>query len=350
MLINKFFPSHISLDVNQESIVIILENYRKSLSFNFLIQFFFGVPNKDGIYVYGDVGRGKTMLMKALYDSLELPKKYLHYQQFMMEIHQSLKQHSRMSSKELASLIADSYSEQYKILFIDEFEINDITDAMLLTNFLKEVKKRKVFLLLTSNSSPNKLYKNGVLRERIGELITLLESRFELLNLDSNKDYRQIYFHSLERVIYPSTKDDIKKKDEILSKLKVLELNLGEINLFGRILTFQKTYNDILVTDFQEICQRNLSYSDYVEICKKYRVIVLLDTPRINNDSTDIITRFINLIDNVYFNKVLLFIFLEVEPELLYFGHRKKDDFKRCLSRLKEIGSKEYFTSTNYAY
>ena len=350
MLINKFFPDHISLDINQERIVKVLENYRKSLSFNFLIKLFQGVPNKDGIYIYGDVGRGKTMLMKALYDSLGLPKKYLHYQQFMMNTHTSLRQNLRMNSKELASLIADSYSEKYKILFIDEFEINDITDAMLLTNFLKEIKKRKVFLLLTSNSSPNKLYKNGVLRERLAELIAFLENQFEILNLDSNQDYRQLYFSSFERVIYPSTKDDIKKKDEILSKLKVLELNPGEINLFGRILTFQKTYNDILVTDFQEICQRILSYSDYVEICKKYRVIILLNTPRINNDSIDMLTRFINLIDNVYFNKVLLFIFLEVEPELLYVGHNKKDDFKRCLSRLKEIGSKEYFTSTNYAY
>jgi cell division protein ZapE len=111
---------------------------------------------------------------------------------------------------------------------------------------------------------------------------------------------------------------------------------------------FKKVCNDILLTDFSELCKRDLGYSDYVEICKKYKAIILLDVLKISNDSTDIMLRFVNLIDSIYFNKVLLFIFLEVEPELLYLGLNRKDDFIRCSSRLKEIASTKYFNNSKY--
>ena len=118
--------------------------------------------------------------------------------------------------------------------------------------------------------------------------------------------------------------------------------------IFGRKIKFQNISDDILVTDFSEICERDLGYSDYVEICKKFKVVILSNVKKIDKEASDILIRFINLIDNIYFNNVLLFIFLEVEPELLYFGSNRKDDFKRCLSRLKEIDSNEYFNNSKY--
>jgi cell division protein ZapE len=348
MSIRNYLEQNIDLDFSQEKILTILDNYQQNLKTETLFERFFKNKTNFSLYLYGDVGRGKTMLLKALYDSLTISKEYVHYQEFMMNAHKIFNQNHKLNSIESAKLISNYYSKNFQILFIDELEIKDITDGMLINNIFQEFHKKGLLLLITSNSSPKNLYKNGVLRERIKPLIDFLEKKFQILNLDSNIDYRKQNISDLARVIYPFTEKNLEKKDYILANLKASNFQENTIDLFGRKVVFKKVCNDILLTDFSELCKRDLGYSDYVEICKKYKAIILLDVLKISNDSTDIMLRFVNLIDSIYFNKVLLFIFLEVEPELLYLGFNRKDDFMRCSSRLSEIASTKYFNNSKY--
>jgi predicted ATPase len=120
------------------------------------------------------------MLLKALYDSLTISKEYVHYQEFMMNAHKIFNQNHKLNSIESAKLISNYYSKNFQILFIDELEIKDITDGMLINNIFQEFHKKGLLLLITSNSSPKNLYKNGVLRERINPLIDFLEKKFQI--------------------------------------------------------------------------------------------------------------------------------------------------------------------------
>jgi cell division protein ZapE len=348
MTIHKFIPQNIRLDNIQSSVAGLLEIAAASLNkksyFQKFTDFFKSNQNPEGIYLYGGVGRGKTMLMKSFFERIDIPKEIVHYQNFMQEIHTKLhklrNKYQGVAIEELASDIAS----KAEVLCLDEFEIKDITDAMIIKSLFEQLAKRKVFIFLTTNTIPENLYKDGIQRESFLPFIKMIQEKFTVLHLDSNTDYRFMSISEAgKRVLYPINKETEAEIQRVKQKLTGgVSLAAGDIEVFGRRIVFANTKKQILFTDFSELFLRELGYIDYVNICRHFQVVVLEGVREIREEESDIITRFINFIDNAYFYKILLFITLDRAPEDIYKKGKRAEEFRRTISRLNEMNSKEY--------
>lgn len=301
---------------------------------------------KNGFYLYGHVGTGKTILMKYFYQMLGVKKLMTHYQNLMQSVHKDihLLRSTTKSTNESIKKIAANYAKNLKVICIDEFEIKDITDAMIIGPLLFELIKCNVFVFITSNTKPEDLYKDGLQRGSFLPVIKEIYNKFEVMYLDSDHDYRLDKVLQLtNRIIYPineSTRPAIEKIiTELSSNNRFITI---ELEVFGRKIPFKMASNTTLITDFNELFLRDLSYADYVNLCQKFTVIMVQDVTLIDSDNSDIAVRFINFIDNAYFYKVILFMTLQAEPIEIYRNGLRKDEFKRTISRLYEMNSESY--------
>ncbi|AFB20805.1 methionyl-tRNA formyltransferase [Rickettsia canadensis str. CA410] len=362
-----------------------------------LLQIFSKNNLKSGIYLYGPVGSGKTMLMNSFFEELTASKIIIHYQNFMQEIHKMMHKLQTENQKDIILKIAKDYAKNTRVLCIDEFEIKDITDAMIIGRLFDKLIKQNIFIFITSNTSPNNLYKNGLQRESFLPFIKIINNTFYVKYLDNHHDYR--FDKALgvkgERIIYPLTLENQKKLEKIitdisdnrvLSKLTYREEFIGDmeystttipvhedtsteltyklplegeyaknstnftpqnIEVLGRKISFQKVHKRILVTDYNELFTRDLSYIDYINICQNFNVIIVQNVHTIDANDTNTVVRFINFIDNAYFYKILLFMSLEDDPNKIYQGSNRSEEFKRTISRLNEMNSAAYLLNNN---
>lgn len=346
---------NLKLDNKQKKLVELLEAILKKLhSKKSIFSKVFGSAKstkgfKKNIYVYGGVGRGKTMIAKNFYESIDHPKIYIHYQNFMRNFHDLFHSHKGASSKNIISKIAKEYSKKYKFVVIDEFEIHDIADAMIMGNLFKELLKNNVNFLLTTNIKPDELYKGGLQRESFLPFIEIIKDNFHIFPLDGIHDYRLDKISEDRRVFYPNSKDIMRRIDNIEKELiGDHETKKEVLKIFGRDLELKRVYKDILFTDFEELCMNSLSINDFVEIAKHFTIIIMENVPKIGKDETDYAIRFINFIDNLYFHKVLLFISLADKPEKIYPAGKRVDEFKRTISRLHEMNSIDYYKNSKH--
>lgn len=347
--------SGITLDNKQKALALLLQEvkghlHKKSSWFENVSKKFSNKPkNKNNIYVYGGVGRGKTMIAKAFYDELDIPKQYIHYQNFMKDIHDMMHSYKGYSGSNIVHKLAKDYASKYQFIVIDEFEVHDIADAMIIGSLFKELVKYGLYFLITTNIPPEELYKNGLQRQSFMPFINLVKSNFHIFPLDGIHDYRLDKIADDRRVFYPNNKEVIKKIDQIeIDLIGDHKTKEDTLRLFGRDLRLKRVYRDILFTDFDELCKSSTSINDFVEIAKHFTVIIMENVPKIAKDETDYAIRFINFIDNIYFHKVLLFISLADEPEKIYPAGKRVDEFKRTISRLYEINSHDYYKNSKH--
>ena len=327
-----------------DSFTKLAESLNKRSSLNiFVSRFIKSHKPPHGIYLYGDVGRGKTMLMSKFYNQLSVRKDLVHFQNFMQDLHQKLhkfqlaNQDTDKIIKKLAELIAD----RVEVLCIDEFEIKDIADAMLIMKLFSYLSNRGVFVFLTTNTAPSNLYKDGLQRGSFLPFIETIKKDFAVFDLKGDTDYRFTKASNVKnRVVFPlnsKTKQIIEDfKNELCRKE---ELHPGSFKVFEREVVFEKTHENILFTDFDELFNRNLGYSDYVNLCQRFKIILVENIRQISEDETDIATRIINFIDNAYFYKIILFASLETDPSLLYPAGKRVKEFQRAISRLHEMSA-----------
>ena len=342
MPLDQFLPSGVKLDGTQENIAGELEVIATNLSETSFFSFF-KKSLKCGVYLYGGVGRGKTMLMQAFYHRCSSKKRMIHYQDFIQEVHKKIHLLQEEEPSKVIANLAREFASNYKILCLDEFEIKDITDAMIIARLFQEITKRKVFIFMTSNTKPDNLYMDGLQRASFLPFIDFINKNFDVLCLETNHDYRLDKLGELNnRIIYPLTQENSFKMKHIISKLTDDRLSRGSLIVFGREITFAKTHDTTLVTNFDELFMQELGYADYVNICQKYSIIILENIPPISSDNSDLITRFINFVDNAYFYRVLLFATLYTSPEEIYKEGKRAGEFLRTVSRLHEMNSEAY--------
>ena len=309
--------------------------------FNFLTK---KVPQR--IYIHGDVGRGKTFLMDMLFEEINHEKKIrLHFHRFMQNLHEELKNYEGATDP-LKKIVRD-LSKKYECLCFDEFYVEDIADAMLLGKFMTELFESDLSFFATSNIAPKNLYEGGLQRKLFLPAIKAIETACEIYHLDSNVDFRLRALEKSGSYFYPSDKN-MEIIEEIFNEITQNKKNKESfITINNRkidILAFSK---GVLWVKFLQICSSPRSAADYIEISKEFHTIVLSDVPIINSD--DEARRFISFIDECYDRKVKLIISAAELPEKIYVKSRLEEKFKRTVSRLTEMQSKDYLSQAHLA-
>lgn len=337
----KLDPQQTIIKNELEKLVLELE---KKASSSIIKKMISSKPRElKSLYIHGDVGRGKTMLMRGFYDSVKkTPKIYVHFNSFMRSIHEALRD-IRKEEKEYKDELIETVRrvvKKKKLICFDEFQVVDIADAMLLARIFSYLFSQGVVSIFTSNTEPLELYKNGLQREVFMDFVkNILVKKCHILNLDSPTDYRVKLRKSLTKRYFIFDQDGCKEIDDIIIKTSEGQKpKVTKLNVWGREVKIKRTYGRSAVMTFEELCCQPFSASDYQTICQNFDLIFLLDLPILTPDEANEMRRFMLFIDEVYENKVTLITLAEAEIDKLC----KAKLFKRTASRLNEIGSESY--------
>ncbi|WP_069301194.1 cell division protein ZapE [Neptunicoccus sediminis] len=296
-----------------------------------------------GVYLYGGVGRGKSMLMDLFFDSLEEPKKRrVHFHAFMQEIHNLMHEARKNGVEDAIEPVAADVVKSARVLCFDEMQITDITDAMIVGRLFEKLFEAGVLIVTTSNRHPDDLYKNGLNRNLFLPFIELIKQRMEVYNLDSETDHRQnrleghkTYFtpidNAAEMAIQRVWTDVAGSKAEPL----VLHHKSREIRL-------PAYHNGVAMATFRDLCGQPLGPGDYLTIVEAIRVLILKDIPRLGRANNNEAKRFVTLVDALYEARTKLIASAATIPEKLYEEGEGAFEFERTASRLREMMSADW--------
>jgi len=306
-------------------------------------------PQIQGIYFYGGVGRGKTYLVDNFYQCLPFENKMrVHFHRFMQRIHKELK--SLDNQQDPLKVIAKKLAKETRIICFDEFFVSDITDAMILGTLMQELFAQGIVLVATSNIVPDDLYKNGLQRARFLPAIDLINQNTRVINVDSGVDYRLRTLERAEIYHYPLDDEAQKNLDIYFEQLTAeQESDSKDIEIEGRSIPVIKRTEDVIMFSFRALCDGPRSQTDYIELSREFNTVLLADVEQMGESMDDIARRFIAMVDEFYERKVKLIMSSEVPMEKLYSKGLLNFEFKRCLSRLREMQSKEYLALPHLA-
>ena len=304
---------------------------------------------ETGLYLWGGVGRGKTMLMDLFFECLpEDDRMRMHFHRFMQRVHRELK--DLAGTPNPLDEVADRLAADGSVLCFDEFFVADIGDAMILAELLEALFERGVTLVATSNVAPDRLYENGLQRRRFLPVIDLLKTRTKVHNVDGGVDYR---LRVLERAeIYHSPLDaaaekSLRRSFDALAPEKPTEAPVLEIE--GRPIRALQVAEDVAWFEFSELCEGPRSQNDYIELARIFHAVLVSNVRRFTTSSEDAARRFISLVDEFYDRNVKLILSAEVPVTELYSGERLRFEFERTESRLLEMQSHDYLARTHRA-
>ncbi len=349
----KVAAGELAVDVFQQAAVKrldalyqLLTDYQPNTRFD-LKKLFSFIGNKQhiprGLYIFGDVGRGKSMLMQLFYDALQTPhKRRVHFHAFMLEVHDTLhklRQSKGEKRQDPLKVIARMIAKRTHVLCFDEFHVTNITDAMILKNLFTALFAEGVVMVSTSNWRPDDLYKDGLQRDSFVPFITLLKERVEIFELGSVKDYRlQQQGSEEETYFYPDEKAAIAKLEMAFQRISGVEFpQQGALEIKGRMLEIPKTAGDTAWFTFQGVCDQPLGAADYLTIVAHYKTIFLTGIPQFTNDNQNAAKRFMTLVDVLYDNHIPLYCTAAASPEHLYRMGHLAFEFQRTVSRLVEM-------------
>lgn len=295
------------------------------------------VPPK-GLYLWGGVGIGKTMIMDCFVESLPIPKLRLHLHAFMQRIHQELTR--RQGCKNPLIIIATDLAKQYPVICFDEFVVTSVADAMIMVELFKTLFRHGVCLVATSNLPPQKLYETGLQRERFLPLIDLLEQNTQVWHLQLEQDYRKSVLEHIHDFYWPLSEQTEQSLYHAFIKLTGDSAITPEpLSLLERQVRVKLRSSTVIWFEFNDICGRPRSQTDYLALVQQFSTMIISDVPCLENISNDKVISFIHLIDILYDAKVKLIFSAAVPIQRLYTRGEFISAFQRTESRLFEMQS-----------
>jgi cell division protein ZapE len=304
-----------------------------------------------GMYIWGGVGRGKSLMMDAFYKvSRHRRKRRVHFHEFMREIHARMRQLPGVEDP--LDAIATAIARELRLLCFDEFHVSDIADAMILGRLLELMVAKGVVLVMTSNYAPDGLYPNGLQRARFLPAVEILKRDLDVVWLGGGTDHRRRILESY-RVWYSPPGDEADQQLALFFEAvtKAAAQRDGSVEVGGRALPFRQRAKGVIWFDFEALCEQPRSQLDYLEIAGSYHTVLVSGVPRLAPSRTDVIRRLTWLVDVFYDQRVRLVMSAEVSPEELVApaaepagpGAAIRGEFARTASRLREMQSKDYF-------
>lgn len=294
----------------------------------------------QGLYLWGGVGRGKSMLMDFFVEHLgDVPARRVHFHAFMQEIHAAMHEARKTGVEDAIAPVAADVAASVRLLAFDEMQISDITDAMIVGRLFQALFADGVVVVTTSNRVPDELYKNGLNRDLFLPFISLIKEKMNVVELASPKDYRQdrlsgqpVYFTPINgeaRVAMDAVWDDLAGGPGTLLTLKVK----------GRDVELPAFRNGVARTGFHDICGKSLGPADFLAVAEAVKVLMIDGIPALSRDNFNEAKRFVTLIDALYEAQVRLICSAAAKPEMLYLEGEGTFEFERTASRLREMQS-----------
>ena len=326
-----------------------LNGYQPAVDRSWLDRLGLGRRNEAppcGLYIYGGVGRGKSMLMDLFFDTAPVERKRrVHFHEFMLEIHDRL--HALRSGAarvdDVLPAVAEQIAEDAWLLCFDEFHVTNIADAMILGRLFEALFAHGVIVVATSNWPPDDLYKGGLQRELFLPFIALIKEKLDVLHLEAARDYRLARLMTMQVYHLPLGP----AADNALAKAFAdltdgVEAQVSSLSVKGRTVLVPRAARGVACFDFADLCEKPLGAADYIAIAVAYRTVIIANIPRIKAEKKNEAKRFSTLIDALYERRVKLICSAAVSPHNLYPDGKHAFEFQRTVSRLMEMQSVEY--------
>jgi cell division protein ZapE len=312
-------------------------------------------PPPRGVYMWGGVGRGKSMLMDLFHDSLNIRRKRrVHFHAFMLEVHARLRDERRKEQGDPIPPVAAALGADLRCLAFDEMVVNNSADAMIMSRlFTHLVVDQGVTIVTTSNRAPAALYKDGLNREHFLPFIALIERQLDVLTLNGPVDYRLQRLGGMATWHMPLGPAATAQVREAFFRLTdyapedAAHVPSAELDVGGRTLHVPKSLKGVAVFSFKRLCGEARGASDYLAIARAYHTVILVGIPHLGPETRNETARFVTLIDALYEHKVKLLVTADAAPENLYDAGAKGNEggrfeFDRTVSRLNEMQSADY--------
>jgi cell division protein ZapE len=301
-----------------------------------------------GLYIYGAVGRGKSMLMDLFFEAAPVrPKRRVHFHAFMQEVQAGLHAARESNVEDPIQLVADEVAEDAVLLCFDEFHVTDVADAMILGRLFEALFARGVVVVATSNRPPDELYKDGLNRQVFLPFIRMLKERVDLIELDAPRDFRQGLAGGSAGYFTPLGPE----ADAAMDAAWARETN-GEpgapltLSVHGRRIQLARATEEAARASFEALCERPLGPADYLALAGRFRVLFIDRIPRLSWAQNNEAHRLVTLIDALYEARVRLYVSAEVPPGALYTEGKGAFEFARTASRLTEMQSEAWMART----
>jgi cell division protein ZapE len=301
-----------------------------------------------GIYLWGGVGRGKSLLMDAFYATVPIRRRTrVHFHAFMRDIHEELATLKREADP-LAN-VAAHVARRWRLVCFDEFHVSDIADAMILGRLLTALFGHGVVFVLTSNYRPDTLYPHGLQRQNFVPTIRLIERELDVIEVDGGTDYRLRALSQVRSFLTPAGREADAELAALFERMRSGPDESPRLAIEGRTLTARHRAGSAVWFDFAALCDGPRSQRDYLELARQFSVVFVSGIPRLTAEMGDRARRFTWLVDILYDHRVKLLASAAVPPEGLYVEGPNSREFPRTVSRLVEMQSRAYMALPHVA-
>ena len=300
----------------------------------------------NGLYLVGAVGRGKSMLMDLFFAAAEVKRRQrIHFHRFMQDAHRRIHAWKRDNpdGDDPIPPLADAIAAEAALLCFDEFQVNDIADAMILGRLFEALFDRAVVVVATSNTAPDDLFRGQPGRDAFLPFIALIKHNLDLLVMESGRDFRRARLRGMSTWHVPAGGRAERALDSAFAELTGHAVPRAEtLMVMGRTLKVPIVAEGVARFDFMELCGQPRGAGDYLALATHFHCLVLDGIPRLSPDNFDLARRFIVLIDTLYDHRVKLVASAAALPDQLYMQGENASMFERTASRLEEMQSQEY--------